>query len=141
MSLETDVPPTKHEKLISLLLRIDAFLQFAAVGAVLMPFAWMGTVHEWLGLGRFPDEPIVEYLARSLSAFYLVHGVITFVIAGDVRRYRPLIRVWALSFIAMGVVTIAIDVVAGLPLFWTLSEGPFVIVFGLVILRLLDRQS
>lgn len=141
MSEQIDVPPTKSERLISLLLRIDAVLQFVAVAAVFMPFAWMGTIHQWLGLGEFPDDPIVEYLSRSLSAFYLVHGVITYVIAGDVRRYRPLIRIWALSFIALGAITIVIDVVAGLPLFWTLSEGPFVIGFGLAILWLLARDD
>lgn len=132
--------PSKSDRLVSILLRCDACLQLGALIAVLMPLSWMAEIHEGIGLGVFPRDPIVEYFARSLSTMYALHGVITFVIAGDVPRYRPLIRVWAMSFLALGVITILIDVVAALPLFWLLSEGPFVIVFGLVILYLTRKQ-
>ncbi|MFK7817154.1 MAG: hypothetical protein AB8G99_00425 [Planctomycetaceae bacterium] len=132
--------PHKSDRLISILLRADAALQFFALLAVFMPLAWMSSIHEWLGLGEFPTAPIAEYLARSLSAFYGLHGVITWTIGGDVPRYRPLIRVWAVSFIALGILTIVIDVIAELPLFWTLSEGPFVIAFGLLILSLARQR-
>jgi len=131
---------TKSDRLISVLLRIDACFQLGALLAVVMPLSWMAAIHEGIGLGEFPRDPIVEYLARSLSTFYALHGVITFVIAGDVARYRPLIKVWAMSFVALGVITILIDIAAALPLFWLLSEGPFVIAFGLVILCL-SRSS
>ena len=62
-------------------------------------------------LGPFPTAPIVEYLARSLSAFYALHGVITLVISTDVPRYRPLIGVWAWSFVALGLITMLIFIV------------------------------
>lgn len=131
---------TKSDRHIALLLRIDACLQILALFAVVMPFSWMIAVHEWLGLGEFPRQPIAEYLARSLSAFYALHGVITLMLASDVPKYRDLIRVWALSFVAFGVLVMLIDVAAGLPAFWTISEGPFMIAFGLVIIWLLHRS-
>jgi hypothetical protein len=135
------ISSNKSDRLISILLRADAALQFLALIAVFMPMSWIAAIHEWIGLGTFPTAPIAEYLARSLSAFYGLHGVITWTIGGDVPRYRPLIRVWAMSFIALGVLTIVIDVMAELPLFWTLSEGPFVIAFGMLILKLSTQND
>lgn len=132
---------TKSDGLISALLRVDAILQLGALVAVFMPFAWIQYFHTSLGLGEFPDQPIAQYLARSLSAFYALHGVITLTLSGDVPRYRPLIRVWASTFVGLGVVTILIGISASLPWFWTLSQGPFVIAFGLVILVLLRRSA
>ena len=34
----------------------------------------MAACHEAMGLGPFPDAPIVEYLARSVSAYYAMLG-------------------------------------------------------------------
>jgi hypothetical protein len=34
----------------------------------------MGAARRWLGLGEMPTGPVVEYLGRSLSAFYAVTG-------------------------------------------------------------------
>ena len=41
-----------------------------ALVAVVMPLSWMAATHRWLGLGEMPTGPVVEYLARSVSAFY-----------------------------------------------------------------------
>ncbi len=139
MTSEYETRPA--DRLIALLLRADAILQCLALVAVFMPLSWIVRTHELIGLGPFPSEPIAEYLARSLSAFYAMHGVITWTLAGNVPRYREVIRVWAFSFVGLGVLTIAIDLMAKLPLFWTLSEGPFVIGFGLVIIWLLQRDA
>jgi hypothetical protein len=37
---------------------------------VVMPWSRMAATHHWLGLGGMPTGPIVQNLARSLSAFY-----------------------------------------------------------------------
>jgi hypothetical protein len=52
----------------------------------------MAATHRWLGLGEMPTGPVVEYLARSLSAFYAVMGALCLVVAADLERYRPLVR-------------------------------------------------
>ena len=136
-----EIASTKSDRLISKLMRFDACLQLCALVAVCMPLAWIQYLHTAIGLGDFPTEPIAAYLARSLSAFYAMHGVMTWGLAHDVPRYRPLIRVWAFSFVALGVATIVICVAAKLPLFWTVAQGPFVITFGLAILALLKRSK
>ena len=65
---------TKSDKVLVLLLRIVGVGALFALVAVFMPVSWMAATHRWLGLGEMPTGPIVEYLARSLSAFYAIMG-------------------------------------------------------------------
>ena len=115
------------------LLRCGAVLSGSAFLAVFLPVDWMASTHRWLGLGEFPRTPIVDYLARSVAAFYGFHGVLLFVISTDVVRYRPLVWYVAAISIAFGVMLLAIDIHAGLPTYWTAFEGPPVVVIGLLI--------
>ena len=39
-----------------------------------MPRAWIVAGHRWLGWGPFPDGPVAEYLARSVSALSAFYG-------------------------------------------------------------------
>ena len=63
-----------------------------ALPAVFMPVEWMAAIHRWLGLGELPATPLVEYLARSTSALYVLLGSLFFVIAGDLRRYAAIVK-------------------------------------------------
>ena len=133
---------TKYEKAIVYLLRLDSIAEMAAIIAVVMPMAAMSHIYEnWLGMDQMPTGPLVEYLARSVSGFYVLHGAITFFMSLDVQRYWQLIRFWAISFVVFGFGLIGIDYVAGLPWYWTLSEGLFPIVFGTVLLVLHSKAS
>ena len=73
---------------------------------------------------------MVEYLAHSLSAFYAVMGALCLVLATDLERYRPLVRFLGVVFALMSVVFLGVDLSAGMPWWWTASEGPGGIVFG-----------
>jgi hypothetical protein len=132
---------TSVERKIAWVLLFVGILELLALPAVFIPFSWMAAIHGKLGLGEMPDEPIVAYLARSLSAYYAAHGALTVFISFDVKRYLPLIRLWALVFVAIGVVFLVIDFTSGLPLWWIVSEGTFEIVFGIIILFLLRVHS
>ena len=44
-----------------------------ALFAVFLPVRWMAETHEWLGLGEFPESPLVDYLTRSASLLYAWH--------------------------------------------------------------------
>ena len=127
------------ERGLKLLLRLTGSMCLLAVVAVVMPRRWMGVVHDWLGLGRFPDGPIVEYLARSLSAFYAMLGGALWVVARDVRRYAGMIAYMAVMGIVFGVVILVVDVSIGMPLHWTLQEGPYVLAVSACILLLQSR--
>src|SRR5262249_6130926 len=65
---------TKSDKALVILLRIVGVPALFALVAVFMPSSWMAATHRWLGLGEMPTGPVVEYLARSLSAFYAING-------------------------------------------------------------------
>ena len=61
-------------KPLVIILRFFGVLGCTAVFVIVMPTRWMAAVHEWLGLGEFPDAPITQHLTRSISALYAVFG-------------------------------------------------------------------
>jgi len=126
----------KGERMLVLLLRAIAVAAALAVVPVFMPHRWMDTCHRWLGLGSLPELPVIVYLTRSLSAVYVFHAGVLWVVARDVRRYAALVTYLAAAFIAFGSVTLWIDIRAGLPWPWIAGEGPLGIAFGLAMLIL-----
>jgi hypothetical protein len=130
--------PNTRLSYLRLLLRLGGALLVTAFLAVVLPVDWMASTHQWLGMGELPRAPVVDYLARSVAALYGFHGILLFVIARDPARYRTIVRYLAFMNLALGVMLIAIDLQAGLPLFWTLAEGPSVLLVG-VLLHVLNR--
>jgi len=131
---------TKADKALVILLRIVGVPALFALVPVVMPFSWMIATHRWLGLGEMPTGPVVEYLARSLSAFYALVGALCLVVAADLERYRPLVRFLGVAFVLMSVVILFVDLAAGMPCWWTATEGPGGVVFG-VLLFFLARPT
>ena len=129
------------ERRLVVFLRILGSVTGLALLAVVMPRHCMATTHEWLKVGKFPDGPIVEYLARSLSAFYAMHGGLFWLISTDVRRFSLILAYVAWTAIIFGAALLAIDSLAGLPLPWTIMEGPGVVVLGLALLFLKTKAK
>lgn len=130
---------TSRARLLVVLLRLGGIVTVTAFGAMLLPIDWMAAIHRSLGLGEFPRAPVVEYLARSIAALYGFHGVLLLLVSADPPRYRTI--VWYIAFMngLFGLMTIAIDVHARMPVLWTLFEGPPIVAFGTVI-GLLNRS-
>ena len=124
------------ERLLKLILQINGGVMATALVAVFMSHDQMAAIHQWLGLGKFPEGIIVDYLARSLSAFYAIMGVLYIVLARDIRAYATIITFVAWASICFGVATIIIDLQLGFPAWWTWGEGPFIIAYGAVVLWL-----
>jgi predicted membrane channel-forming protein YqfA (hemolysin III family) len=80
-----------------------------------------------------PTASVVEYLARSLSAFYALVGALCLVMASDLERYRPLVRFFGVAFALLGIVFTGVDLVAGMPWWWTALEGPRALAVGALI--------
>ena len=129
-----------HTRLLVILLRVGAVLTGSAFFAMLLPVEWMAATHQWLGLGEFPRAPITDYLARSVAALYGFHGVLLFLISLDPVRYRVFVRYVGWMNVLFGVFLLLIDLHAGLPGWWTLSEGPPVFVLGCIVLYLSRRD-
>jgi hypothetical protein len=115
---------TKRDRLLAVLLLFLGVGSLFALVPVVMPFQWMVAIHRWLGLGEMPDGPVVEYLARSVSAFYALFGAVFLVAAAHLERYRPLVRFLGIALTLVGLILLGVDIAAGLPWWWSASEGP-----------------
>ena len=124
---------TRADKALVILLRFVGVSALFALVAVFMPFSWMDATHSGLGMGEMPTAPVVEYLARSLSAFYALVGALCLVLAADLERYRPLVRSLGMAFVLMSVVILGVDLAAGMPWWWTALEGPGAVPVGALV--------
>lgn len=131
--------PETAQRILVFMLRLMGVLSVAAVAAVFMPHAWMNWFHERMGMGELPDLPVVSYLSRSLSGFYLFFGAVVLYLARDVDRYFELIRFWARFGLVFATASLYIDITANLPLWWIVSEVGFLFSFFLFALFLLRR--
>lgn len=104
--------------------------------AIFLPSQWMNTIHEWVGLGQLPKAPIVEYLARTISAMYFAHGLVILFVSFDVRRYWMFVGLIGIINIMLGSTFLLTDLKAEMPWVWTISEGPPIILGGIILLIL-----
>lgn len=125
------------EHWLIILLRISGIGAGMAIFAVFMPHAWMDAGHRAMHMGPLPQEPIVEYLARSVSALYALLGGFWWVAAGDLPRYRRLLAYSLIAGLIGGPLLLVMDIQLGLPTMWVASEGPIVFGHSLVLLLLM----
>ena len=106
-----------------ILLRFSGAIEILAFIAVIMPRSWMEISHLWLGLGVMPHGPVLMFLIRQASYTYGMHGISLWVLALDVRRFRPLIILNGVAYLLAAPIFIAIDHHSGMPLWWTVGDG------------------
>ena len=112
-----------------------------AFGAMLLPVNWIADTHRWLGLGEYPHAPVTDYLVRSVSALYGCFGVLFLLVASDPLRHQRIVRYIGVMHIVFGVLTVGIDLHAGMPMWWTMAEGPPLVGAGWLTLYLLNRAK
>jgi hypothetical protein len=81
----------RAERALKLLLRVVGIVTLPAVVAVFMPYSWLVCSVQYAEPGT-PVKVLVSYLARLLSAYYFLLGLMFLVFATDVRRYAAPIR-------------------------------------------------
>jgi hypothetical protein len=123
----------RNERWLRFLLYVAAIPLLCATLAIFLPTQWMAATHQWLGMGEFPNRPLTGYLTRSIAAVYTYHGAMLWLLAGDVRRFLPMIRLTGCCDTIFGATVLGIDLVVGMPWYWTAIEAPSLIVFGVVI--------
>ena len=126
-------------RLLVWFLRLFGGVTCCAVFAAVLPTEWMAATHAWLGLGPLPRGAVVEYLSRSISLLYAIHGGAIVLASTDIRRYAPLITYLGIADGTMGLLLIAVDAYSGLPWYWTALEGPSVTIAALILLVLNSR--
>ena len=107
----------------------------------LIPSSWIISSHGHLGMGRFPDENIALYLARSSSLMYAIHGLLLIFVSFDIDRYLPLIRLLAGIALIHGILLIGIDISTPMPWWWTCGEGPLLLMWGGLTFMLLSNKT
>ena len=124
------------ERLLRWLLTFIGGVLSLALIAVFLPTPWMESAHRFLGLGDFPASTLVDYLTRSIAAVYALHGGVVLLAASDPRRYLGLVYYLGGAHIVFGAIITGIDLHAGMPTLWLLSEGPPAALLGVLILVL-----
>ena len=122
------------EGIQKVLLRLAGAFEILAFIAVVMPRSWMEISHEWLGLGQMPHGPVLMFLIRQASYTYGMHGISLWVLAVDVKRFRPLIILNGIAYLLAGPVFAAIDYTTGMPLWWTIGDAAGCGALGVVLL-------
>ena len=125
-----------RRRLLVLLLRFTGCVLITAFLAIFLPVEWMASTHRALGMGEFPRAPVVDYLARSVAALYGFHGVLVLMVSGDPVKYRSIVSYIAIMNVLFGLIVLGIDLHAGLPMWWTVLEGPPVVIIGIVVTAL-----
>ena len=125
-----------REILLVWLLRLAGATELLAFIAVVMPRSWMEISHAWLGLGEMPDGPLLMFMIRQASYTYGVHGLSLWLIASDVKRFRPFVIFNGVAFLVAAPVFLSIDLTSGMPLWWALSDPGSCGLFGVALLSL-----
>ena len=129
------VKPSRSKWLI-LLLRCIGTVDAIALIAVLAPRDAISYIHQMLGMGDFPAEPIAGYLARCTSIWYASYGLLLWFVSFDVAKYSALITFIACAMLVQGLFVIGIDVAEQMPGWWIALEGPCCSGLGAIILYL-----
>ena len=130
-----------HAKFLRALLAIIGCGLLVAAGAVFLPVETMAKMHQWLGLGEFPDAPITRYLARSTSLLYAVHGALILFVSLDLKRYWPLAALLGWLHVVIGLTMLGIDLSSPMPLYWTAGEGLPIAAVGALIVYLWRKSN
>ncbi len=134
---------TLSEKLLVWLLRLHGAAAVGAIFAVFMPAAMIAEGHEALGLGALELTPVVVYLARMVSVFYVILGALHIFASINMRDRMPLVGFLGWAVLAAGMATTGITVTAGLPMWWVMGEGVGTVAAGVAILilwKIVGRQ-
>jgi hypothetical protein len=120
------------EKNFIIILRVSSIILITAFIAVILPYDIMNQIHQLIGLGKLPQSPILDYLARTVSFFYGIHGVLLLYISFNLIKYLKILKLLIILGFIFGITLFFIDLNAPLPLQWTLVEGPTVITLNIV---------
>lgn len=142
MDLQNRSPALRRtERWIQYLLWVVGGVEVLAFAAVFFPRELMASIHQSIGLGNPPEQPVFWYLARSLSLLYFAHGAVILFLSMDLRRYWPVIKFLGWLNLVIGLVVLGIDWSESMPLWWMLGEGPPIIAGAILLLGLIRMEE
>ena len=141
VSSEANATRSEREKHLIWFLRFVAASTLLAFVAAVMPEKWIVEIAEELSFDPFPNSPLTFYLARHLSLLYGFGGIGLFVMCSDYPRYKPLFPLLAWGTISFGLMQLIADVMAAMPIWWTVGESLSTMGGGGLILWLYRRAE
>src|SRR4051812_16413467 len=121
-------------------LRFLASLQMLTAGVTIMPLEWIAAWHAWVGLGVMSHDPMLRYVVRGGGFVQGGIGVLLWIMAGDVTRYRPLILATAGIYLIAGPAFYLIESIAHMPRFWCVLDSASCLAVGAILLALCLRS-
>src|SRR4051812_43750623 len=122
-------------------LRFLASLQMLTAGVAIIPLEWIASWHEWVGLGVMSHDPMLRYVIRGGGFVQGGIGVLLWIMAGDVVRYRPLILATAGIYLVAGPAFYLIESIAHMPRFWCMLDSASCLGVGAILLALCLRSD
>lgn len=123
-----------HPRLQSLLLKTAGAVSLVTLSAVFAPDYVLSQLHWLLGMGKLPDSVLLRYLGAGGSFVYIITGILMWMMAGDVVRYRPMIVLSAWIMLAAAPIYAYINLHTGMPGWWMAMDAMSCLAFGLVLL-------
>jgi hypothetical protein len=117
-------------------LKFLSLLQILTGAIVVMPVEWIAAWHVWLGVGPMPDDAVLRYVIRGAAYSQGAIGVLLWIMATDVVRYRPLVMATAAIYLVGAPAFYLLDTIAGMPRFWCLFDSASCFLAGAIILAL-----
>jgi hypothetical protein len=130
----------KSQRAAATFLRFVAVLQMLTAGVAIVPLAWIGAWHLWVGLGAMSHDPMLPYVLRTAGFVQGGIGVLLWIMASDVPRYRPLILATAGIYLIAGPTFYFIESIAQIPLFWCMLDSVSCLATGAILLALSLRS-
>jgi hypothetical protein len=127
-------PCPGHPHFQSLILRTACLISLLTLGTVFAPEYVLGKLHWFLGMGKLPDSALLRYLGSGGSFVYIITGVLMWMMAADVVRYRPMIVLSAWITLAAAPIFAYVNIHTGTPRWWMLMDTVTCLVFGAALL-------
>ncbi len=115
-------------------LRAMALVSVPVLPALFAPHFTVEKLSWLTGFGQPPPLPLLHYLAAGGSLVYLILSGLLWIIAGDVVRYRPLVRFMAWASLVAAPLLWWIDSHTGMPRWWVMMDAVSCLVGGAVLL-------
>ncbi len=114
---------TRPEQKLRLLLGAIGLLDLSALVVVFVPLATLTSATRRLGLEPLPDVPLTQYMLRTASALYALHGALFLFLARDVAAYRSLIGFLAWAALVHGTLVQGVMWAVAMPRWWQITEA------------------
>ena len=94
------------------------------------PYTWSNAFLAWFGMEQMPRALFMIYVLRGAGLLGVGIGVVIWVVATDVVRYRPLV-IAIIAFHLIGApVFYSMDAIIGMPLSWRIMDFVSLLMMG-----------